>query len=194
MIKYLYLLAFTSIGLNLMAQRANSSFSEGLGAADYSFNIGSQVGTAFNGGYYLSNYFAPSATFDLTKKFSIVVGLGVNYTQMNNMPMYVNEYDTERVNAAQTSFFAYASGIYKLSPKVNLNATLLTEEALINSQHTNMAYNKKYNDLSLGVNYNVTRNFSINAQMHYSDRPINNYINTLTNFGGISPFGRSPIY
>lgn len=194
MIKYIYILVFSTLALNLMGQRANKSFSEGLGAADYSFNVGSQVGSAFNGGYYLSNYFSPSASFDLTKKFSLVVGVGVNYTQVNNMQMYVNEYNTERINLAQTSFFAYASGIYKLSPKVNLNATLLSEEALLNSSETPMAYSKKYNDVSLGVNYNVTRNFSINAQMHYSDRPYNGFTNPHSNFGGISPFARSPFF
>ncbi|MDA3894263.1 MAG: hypothetical protein PF517_21595 [Salinivirgaceae bacterium] len=170
------------------------NFSKGLGAADYSFDIGTEVGTALNDSYYFSNYFSPSAKFDITKKFSIIAGVGARYTQLNNYPMFNNEYYLEKTNATLTSFFTYASGIYKLSNKVNVNATVLVDENILNIPDAPMALQKQYKDVSLGVNYNVTRNFSINAQMHISDRPYNRNFNSHTNFGLNSPFGYSPLF
>ena len=200
MTKLIYFFLFNIMGLAMFAQNTNqtnkqfNSFSDKLGAADYSFNVGSQVGTLFNNSYYLSNYFSPNAKLDLTKKISVVVGVGVAYTQMNHMPVYNNEFSTDFINASQTSFYTYASGIYKLNPKINLNATILMEEAFINTPETPMALKKQYKDVSFGVNYNVNKHFSINAQMQFSDRPHNTYNNRYSRFGNIQPFGYPPFY
>lgn len=197
--KYFYIIIVLNlIYLGSFAQssteNSTKSFSNGLGAADYSFNVGTQVGTAFNDSYYFSNYFSPNAKFDLTKKFSLVVGVGVNYTQLNNFPIYTNELNKKNINATQTSIYTYASGIYKLNSKVNINATIMYEDAMFTSQDSPMEMNKQYKDFSVGVNYNVTRNFTINAQMQFSDRPYNNYSNNNSNFRVNSPFGYSPFF
>jgi len=189
-------MVFNLIGTLLIAQKATNSksFSDGLGAADYSFNVGTEVGTSFKDSYYFSNYFSPNVTFDVTKRFSIVAGIGVRYTQLNNMPIYNSEFKYEPTNATLTSFYTYASGIYKLTPKVNLNATVLFEDGTLNYPETSMAMKNQYKDLSFGVNYNVTRHFSINAQMHMSDRPQNNYYNGNSQYGVMSPIFNSPFY
>jgi hypothetical protein len=196
MTRYFSLVIAIFIGNFLFAQNANHNkgFSEGLGAADYSFNVGTEVGTTFKNSYYISNYFSPNAKFDVTKKFSLVVGIGVNYTQMNNMHIYTNEFNSMYTNANVTSFYTYASGIYKLSPRVNLNATVFLEDATFNSPESKMVMNNQYKDLSFGVNYNVTKHISFNAQMHLSDRPQNIYNPGNSQFGVSTPFNNSPFY
>lgn len=199
MTKYTLLLFCNIIGITILAQNSyqtnkkNKNFSDGLGAVDYSFNVGTQVGTSFNNSYYLSNYFSPNAKLDLTKRFSVVIGVGASYTQMHNVPIYNNELSIEHINTSQTSLFTYVSGIYKLTPKVNLNATILFEEAMINTPGAPTMHNQ-YKDVSLGINYNINNHFSINAQMNFSDSPYNNRYNSPMRFGTNSPFGHSPFY
>jgi len=165
------------------------SFSEGLGKPEYSFNVGSQVGTSFNNSYYWTNYFSPNAKIDLTKKLSVVVGVGTSYSQLNgNIFSYTNELSLQNQNLQQTSFFTYASGIYKLTPKINVNATVFYENATIYGKNTPVI-NKQYKDVSVGINYNVNKHFSINAQMQFSNYPRNNFYNNgFSNFG-TTPFG-----
>lgn len=198
MTKYIFIVIFNIIGINLMSQNnetinKNNGFSSGLGAVDYSFNLGSQVGSSFNNSYYLSNYFSPNAKINLTNKFSIVVGVGASFTQMHNVPVYNNEFNIELANTSQTSLFTYASGIYKLNQKVNINATILLEEAMTNIPGSPTLHNQ-YKDVSLGINYNVNKHFTINAQMQFSDRPYNSRYGHSTGFGTTSPFGFSPFY
>ncbi len=198
MAKYTLFIILSFASIALMAQNStqtkkNSAFSNGLGAADYSFNVGSQVGTSFNNSYYLSNHFSPNAKINLTKKLSLVVGVGVSYTQMNNIPIYNNELGKEFINASQTSFYTYASGIYKLNSKVNVNATILLEDAMINSPGT-PTLQKQYKDVSVGINYNVTPHFTINAQMQFSDRPQYGYNRSYSGFGVGSPYGFTPFF
>ncbi len=199
MIKYILFILFSFVGIALMSQtsnqynKSNKAFSNKLGAANYSFNVGSQVGTSFNNSYYLSNYFSPNAKIDLTKKLSLVVGVGVAYTQLHGIPVYNNEVNNEVTNASVTSFYTYASGIYQLNQKVNVNATILLEDAMVNSPGS-PTLQKQYKDVSFGINYNVTNHFSINAQMHFSDRPQYGYNRSYSGFGGNSSFGYSPFF
>ena len=194
MLKHILIFIYSLLAISIYAQNndKNSSFSDGLGTIDYSFNIGTQVGTSFNNSYYLSNYFSPNAKLNLSKRFSIIVGVGAAYTQMNNMPIFDSELNTRLVDASKTSFFTHASGIYKLTHKVNLNATILFEEALINIP-SSPTLNKQYKDVSFGVNYNVNKHVTINAQMQFSDRPYMDRNNNM-GFGMNSPFGYSPFY
>lgn len=171
-----------------------TGFSSDLGAADYTFNVGTSVGSSLNNSYWFNNYFSPSAKFDLTKKFSVVAGVGVSYSQFHNVLMLDNEYNLQKTNANITSIFTYAGGIYKLNNKVNLNATVLFDENIMTSPETPVALQKQYKDVSLGLNYNVTKYISINAQMHISDRPVNRYSNSFNSFGASSPFGYTPIF
>jgi len=198
MIRFIYLLTLSFATTIVLAQppinKDSKSFSDGLGAADYSFNVGSSVGSSFNNSFYFNNYFSPNAKFDLTKKVSLVVGVGVSYTQLNNFPVYNNEFKNERTDGSQTSFFTYASGIYKLNNKVNLNATVYLEDAIINTPNS-PALSQQYKDVSVGINYNVNKHFSINAQMQLSNRPYqNSYQNGYSGFGHSSPFGYSPFF
>lgn len=193
---YFIAFAFTaSAQLKSNTEHKNKSFSEGLGAADYSLNIGTSVGTSFNNSYWHNSCFSPSAKFDVSKKFSIIAGIGVSYTQFNNILLLNNDFSLQKSNAQITSFFTYASGVYKLNSKVNVNATVLLDENIITPNESMTAFKKQYKDVTLGVNYNVTQNFSINAQMHISDRPGSRYRdNNLMNFGTNSPFGYTPLY
>ncbi len=174
--------------------KKNKSFSNGLGAADYSFNVGSQVGTTFKNSYYFSNYFAPSARLDLTKRVSVEAGIGTQLTQLNNLPVLKSDLSAESLDGTITSFFAYASGNYKLTEKVNFNATVMYEDAMLKGQNNSVALNKQYKDVSLGLNYNITNHFSINAQMQLSNRPYSNYYYNNSPFGTGSPIGYHPFY
>ena len=98
------LIAFTTFSQppESFSSNKKKSFSEGLGELEYSFNVGSQVGTSFNNSYYWSNYFSPNAKFDLTKKLSVVVGVGASYSQINsNMLLYNNEISPQNQNLQQ---------------------------------------------------------------------------------------------
>jgi hypothetical protein len=181
-------------------KNTKKSFSEGLGKPEYSFNASSQVGTSFNNSYYWSNYFSPNAKIDFTKRLSVVVGVGASYSQLNgNMLSYNNEISLQNQNLQQTSFFSYASGMYKLTAKVNVNATVFYENATIQGKNSPVI-NKQYKDVSVGVNYNVTKHFSINAQIQFSSRPHNNFYNngysnfSTTPFGNYRFGGLSPFY
>jgi len=161
---------FAQFSANYKKKNPQSFSSESV-KPDYSFLIGTQVGTSFNHSSWVNSYFAPSASIDLTSKLSIQAGIGVSVTQLYHIPYYSELNGLTKSNGAMTSMFAYASGIYKLNSKVNLNATALMEKNYLNFNQNNATIENRFNEMSVGLNYNVTPHFSFNAQVGFSNRP-----------------------
>lgn len=185
----------------LMAQMALSKnqakpFSTSLGAADYHFEVGTQAGFSSDKSSFLTTYFSPSATFDVTKKFSIVAGVGASFTQLNNITVLNYDKSLAKTDATVTSVYTYATGIYKLNQKVNIYGGVMVEQVFTNPQSNYAPINNKYKDVSLGINYNVNRHISFNAQVQFSDHPYqtrNPYqrstgMQGFQGFSGCSPF------
>lgn len=186
----------------LMAQLAPSKsqskpFSNSLGAADYHFEVGTQAGITSQKSSFLTTYFSPSATFDVTKKFSIVAGIGASFTQLNNITVLNYDNSLTKTDATVSSIYTYATGIYQLNPKVNVYGGVMVEQVFTNPQGNYAPMNNRYKDVSLGINYNVNRHISFNAQIQFSDHPYQNNnpyqrANGMQGFQGFSGF--SPFY
>jgi hypothetical protein len=152
--------------------------------SNYSLNIGSQVGTTFNNDYYFRNYISPSANIKLSNRLSLNIGIGTSFTQTNNS---INNNEINYFNGNYSSIYTYISGTYRLTPKVNINASYLYENVMLKDSK-NMTINKQYKDISLGLDYSVNKHFYINAQMQFSDRP--NFYNPYNN----NMFNNYPFY
>jgi hypothetical protein len=190
--KKLLFVIYSMLPFMLMAQMETSNnlkkpYSNGLGAVDYDFQVGTQAGFSSGNASFLNTYFSPSAKFDVTKKFSIVAGVGTSFTQLNNYTMLNQEGNLTKTDAKITSIYSYASGIYKVSPKVNVNAGVFVEQVFTNMPGNEPALNNQYKDITLGINYNVTRHISFNAQIQFSDRP-NQYYNSYQRSSGNQGF------
>lgn len=142
---------------------------------DYSFTLGSSVGFSSDRSFIFHNYFSPSKSFQLNKKFNLTTGIGVSNTQWNNIPEFNNEFQLITTDINYSSIYFYTASSYKLSPKLNLNSTVRVEHLFIHSDNELNADNMQTNfkDLSIGFDYQVTSHFSFNAQMHFTDRPFN---------------------
>jgi|GEM_PF-4453056 hypothetical protein len=185
----------------LIAQMASSNkqtkpFSNNLGAADYHFEVGTQAGFSSDKSSFLTTYFSPSATFDISKKFSIVAGVGASFTQLNNITVLNYDKSMTKTDATVSSVYTYATGIYQLNPKVNIYGGVMVEQVFTNPQSNYAPINNRYKDVSLGINYNVNRHISFNAQVQFSDYPYqtrNTYQRTtgmqgFQGYSGFSPF------
>jgi hypothetical protein len=160
--------------------------------ANYSLNVGSQLGSAFNGGYFYNNYFSPSATINTTGPITLIVAVGAAYTHIKS-PLFAqyNE-STDKNSIGNSSLFAYVHGIYKVSPKMHLNASVLMEENTLNIPSAPDMQNN-FKEMHVGINYKVAPSVTINAQFGYSNRPFYNYSPSYGFGNGFNSF-QSPFY
>jgi hypothetical protein len=193
----LNLLPFLVMAQFSASKNQSKPFSKGLGAADYHFEIGTQAGFSSNKSSFYTTYFSPSATFDITKKFSIVAGVGASFTQLNNATVLNYDMSTSKTDATISSVYSYASGIYQVNSKMNIYGGILVEQVYSNPQGNYAPMNNRYKDVNLGINYNVNRHISFNAQIQFSDRP-HSYYNSFQQTNGLNGFqgysGFSPFY
>lgn len=142
---------------------------------DYTFQLGTQVGSGFNHTTWFNTYFAPSVNFNLTRKLTVNAGIGVSTTQLYHLPFYSESGDLTRTNGSVNSIFAYASGNYQLNPKFNLLASALVEKNYLNFSQNNLNFEKQFHEMTIGFNYNIAPHVSFNAQVGFSNRPM--YLN-----------------
>ncbi len=173
------------IGLHSIAQvpasglysSAKAPFSGGLGSPKINVNVGTQVGTTFNHQYWFTNYVAPSVSYNLTKRFSLILSTGVAYTSYHNSGV-IETPDGNYIPAVNSmSLFAGASGIYKLNDKTSLSGNVFVERLNVENQN-NMNSRYNVNDFSVGVHYKPTSNLYLNASFGVSNAP-SPYVNNL---------------
>ncbi|MGE4290142.1 MAG: hypothetical protein AB7E36_15765 [Salinivirgaceae bacterium] len=187
------LILLTSFGTHLPAQwsktQANSpqAFSKKLLGNEVKFEAGTSVGVSSNRSFFLQNYFSPSKSFQLNKKLTLVAGVGVVNTQLNNLPVYNADYTLTTTDMNFTSMYTYARGIYQLNQKVYLNTQVAYEHLLLTNTELPGTQQTNFKELSFGLNYRPSKNFSFNAGFQFSDRPYNPF-----RYGYGSPFGSYP--
>lgn len=172
----LLLLAFdTGLHAQWSKEQANSpqAFSKKLLGDEVKFEAGTSVGVSSDRSFFLQNYFSPSKSFKLNKKLTLLAGAGLVNTQINNLPFYNAENVLTTTNLNFTSAYTYARGIYQLNPKVYLNTQVAYEHLLITSADLPGTQQTYFKDLSFGLNYRPSKNFSFNAKFQFSDRPYN---------------------
>ena len=180
---FFILLPFVVMSQNETETHPTKPFSKGLGNVDYNFQVGTQTGFSRGNASFLNTYFTPSAKVDVSKKFSIIAGIGTSFTQLNNYSLLNKEGNVTHTDAKVTSVYTYASGIYKLTPKVNVNAGVMMEKVYTNIPGNGPALNNAYKDITLGINYNVSRHVSFNAQIQISDRPYQHFNSYQQSYG-----------
>lgn len=190
--KHILFILINLMPILLIAQYSNSKkqnqpFSNGLGASDYNFEVGTQAGFSSHNASFFTTYFSPSAKFDVTKKFSIVAGIGASFTQLNNVPVLNYDLSTQKTNATVSSIYSFASGIYQVNNKLNIYGGVLVEQVYTNPQGNYAPMNNRYKDVNIGINYNVNRHISFNAQIQFSDRP-HSYSNSFQRTNGMNGF------
>ncbi|MCK9209001.1 MAG: hypothetical protein M0P66_17955 [Salinivirgaceae bacterium] len=178
----------------LMAQSTdnstNTEFSKGLGTNGYHLTIGSQVVFGSNHLFFMNHYINPTAKFDLTKKFSVIAGVGTSFTQFSGLPMLTSEGSITKTDMNITHLYAYAIGLYQLNPKLNLTVGAAVNQDFIKTESPvfNTTTNK-YKDVMLGIDYKVSRHISFNAQMQFSDNPYRQYFHPFSHQTGFDSFG-----
>jgi hypothetical protein len=179
-------------GYGQFTQSANKLTNKSL-ASKLHFNLSSSMGFSSDKSYFIQNYFTPTRQFKLHKNFSLLTGIGIINTQWNNLPKMGNELNQTISQLNFTSFYAFANGIYHLNEQIDLNTQVFYENLLIQSQEIPGLSQNNSSELSFGINYKASSNFSFNAQIKFTDRPISPfgyYNNSYT-----SPFtGFFPLY
>lgn len=190
-IGYFMLFMFGANAQWSLAGKQNSTNSKS--DTKYSLNVGTQLGTAFNGGFFHNNYFSPAATINTKGPVAVTVGVGAAYTQLKSLLLNNSSENNQESAIGATSLFAYAHGLYKVSPKIHLNASLLMEETMMNSPST-PAMQQRIKEMQVGVNYQLAPSVTINAQFGYSNRP---FYSSFSGFRGLG-YGvnsmNSPLY
>jgi hypothetical protein len=188
------LILLTAFGTGLHAQwsktQANSSrgFSKKLPGDEVKFEAGTSLGVSSDRSFFLQNYFSPSKSFKLNKKLTLVAGVGVVNTQLNNLPVYNANYTLTTTDMNFTSMYTYARGIYQLNPKVYLNTQVAYEHLQLTSTELPCTRQIHYKDLSFGLSYRPSKNVSFNAEFQFTDRPYNPF-----HYGYGSPFRFYPL-
>jgi long-subunit fatty acid transport protein len=186
----LFLLIFgTGLHAQWSKEQTNSpqAFSKKLSGDEVKFEAGTSVGVSSDRSFFLQNYFSPSKSFQLNKKLTLVAGVGLVNTQVNNLPVLNTENTLSTTNLNFTSAYTYARGIYQLNPKVYLNTQVAYEHLFITSAELPGTQQTNFKELSFGLNYRPSKNFSFNAGFQFSDRPFNPF-----RYGYGSPFGSYP--
>ncbi|PKP08888.1 MAG: hypothetical protein CVU09_13660 [Bacteroidetes bacterium HGW-Bacteroidetes-4] len=174
----LLLLVFvTSLHAQWGNEQANSpqAFSKKLTGDEVMFEAGTSLGVSSDRSFFLQNYFSPSKSFKLNKKLTLLAGAGLVNTQINNLPVYNTENALTTTNLNFTSAYTFARGIYQLNPKVYLNSQVAYEHVFITNADLPGTRQTNFKELSFGLNYRPSKNFSFNAGFQFSDRPFNPY-------------------
>lgn len=148
---------------------------------DFSLSMGTMVGVANKDMYYSNSYILPSARFKLSDKLTINTGIGYSYGMVEDYLMFNPERKPNGSMMNVNSLFAYVSAVYSVTPKTSILASGTVNHQMY-FQGNNGGLNQTYSDVSLGINYKVTSNFSFNAQVNFGNSP--NYY-TIFNPGGI---------
>ncbi|CAN5399655.1 hypothetical protein BH10BAC1_BH10BAC1_01330 [soil metagenome] len=157
--------------------KVSASVSAGAGV---SF-LGNSKTTAF------TSFIAPKIGYQLTNKFKLNVGL-MHYTMTGNtfMPLNQNEGLFNSSNKARTGNLIFVEGQYQLNKRVALiGAVMYDANNLMNKQ-------SNYKAVSVGMDYKVSKNSSIQFQATISQGQ-NSYYNTHTGMYGFdnnAPMGQ----
>ena len=148
-----------------------------------------EIGTSFlysPQNFYGPSYFiAPSLSYLVTPRFSLSAGLGIDYASL--YPIYDTP-DEGNVLLPMTRYFLYTRGSYFINERILLSGAFYKSVNNIpplsqNSQSLNFTYQ----GIDLGIQYQISENFSIGFQMR-----MNNLSNTPT--GLIPPDALVPVH
>jgi hypothetical protein len=146
------------------------------------FGAGYIVGSGFGSGSYTT--WAPSLCYTasrrLTLQFTGVLSRGPSlYMQNRGSAITLNGMDQSR-----NGFFLYTAGQYALTPKITITGSVY--KTLNSDKNSRMnPYALDLNGADFGLNYKISKNFSVGAQIRYANTNspfylYNNYMNPVS--------------
>lgn len=152
----------------------------------YSLKMGSQFATGMNGNSIIGTSISPSVIFPVKPKFSIEAGISYQ-------SLFLNSRNSESTQSGSNHFSlgsVYVSGLYELNPKVTLRGTAWKQFDLSSSKLNPRAIDFEAEGINIGVQYQVTEKFRVEASFEYSN---GNHPGSYQ-FPGTNSFGSFPSF
>jgi predicted porin len=130
-----------------------------------SLKMGSQFATGMNGNSIFGTSISPSVIFPVKPKFSIEAGISYQ-------SLFLNSRNSESTQSGSNHFSlgsVYVSGLYELNPKVTLRGTAWKQFDLSSSKLNPRAIDFEAEGINIGVQYQVTEKFRVEASFEYSN-------------------------
>lgn len=160
-------LIFTFVGLQAQIQSGDYRLSDYSFAKKpyYSLKIGSQFTTQMNGNSLFGTSISPSIILPLKPKFSIETG--ISYQSLFLGPGISDDSQSGSKHFSLGSI--YMSGLYELNPKVTLRGTAWKQFDLSSSKMNPRVIDFEAEGINIGLQYEVTEKFRIEASFEYSN-------------------------
>ncbi len=143
---------------------------------DIDINVGAAVGTGFNKMYWFNNYVNPVIKLKINNKLTLFTSTCANVSYVNNVTLFTFDNKLALHNFKINSFFIDAGGIYTLTNKFDVLASVKHEQFILHNIGTKN-YQFNYSDVSLGFNYKPIKNFQFNATVNFTNRPYSYFDN-----------------
>jgi hypothetical protein len=133
------------------------------------------TGLMFSPGFGSAYYFAPKISFQTTPRLFFSVGAGL--VQYSLLPSQVSDLSPKR---SVTGACIFAEGMYLLSERWSVNGSVMKNIHPVSSFRS--PYNIPSEAMHIGVNYRVTPNVTIGAQIGYSNGSNNGFPRSYSTF------------
>jgi hypothetical protein len=158
----------------------------------FGMELGTSIGTQFNGGAYLSTFVSPYLSYRVSPRWSFQVGATIINGNMGGFSSGYGDARSVAFAFPQQSTFVFAQGQYQASERLRLTGTSFYEVSRFNNSFNGNQRDMNFNSkgMSIYAEYKISENlsFGVGAQYSNGNQPYYN------NGFGASRFGRPGPY
>jgi len=177
---YIFLFALLSLpafaqlsGGNTYYAKPDSGRSQSVASqkAHFGMEMGTSVGTRFNGGTYLSTFVSPYLSYRLSTRWRFQAGATLINGNMSGLYSGYGDARSVAFAVPQQSTFVFVQGQYQVSDRLRLTGTSIYELSRFNHNLSGHQRDMKFQSkgMSIYAEYKISENFSFGVGTQYSN-------------------------